>query len=517
VTEEPGQGLGHRPADDGETGRLARGSALNVGGSVVQQTAMFVTTLIIARQLGGGALGTYALAYALLTILGLLSLCGFRAAITRWVAIHLADGDPGAVRAAIQLCLAVSLGTSLVLSVVLFVFAPQIGALFDSAHMVFAVQIVALALPGTTLRDTSLAAIQGWRSQKAYTLIGAVGEPSVRLLLTAGLIAAGWGVAGPLVALLVGTWVAAAAAGIALRRRMRGLPKVVSATDVRGIFSFSMVSWVATLASSGLIWADTLLLGYFQDGAEVGLYAVATRLVNLAVFVMAPINAAFAPMFAHSHHRGDRTDMTYSYKAATGWILQLSVPAFAVLILYPSQLLSIFGESYSAGATVTVLLAVGQFVNAVTGPCGTVLSMAGKVWLNMVNNISALVVNIALNLWLIPSHGVTGAAIAWMISLTLVNVARLIEAYVVTGSWPFTPNTGATLATIVAAAAISLGVYSVLGETVGSFLISVAILLAAYLGIGRVTGVLPSVAAALGFLRGAGRRPAGTPSTSSRS
>lgn len=477
---------------------------------------MFATTLLIARQLGGSALGTYALVYALLTILGLLSLCGFRAALTRWVAIHLADDDPGAVRAAIRLCMAISVGVSVIVSGVLLLLAPQLGGLFHSDHMVRGVQIVALALPGTAIRDTALAGIQGWRSQKAYTLIGAVGEPLARLAMAAAFIIAGFGIEGPLWALLIGTWAAAAAAWIALRRRLRGIAHVVTSTEVRRIFAFSMVSWVSTLASTGLIWADTLLLGHFEASGQVGLYAVATRLVNLAVFVMAPINAAFAPMFAHSFHRRERGEMNRAYRAATGWILQLSAPAFALLLLYPGALLSLFGGSYRSGATVTVLLALGQFVNAVTGPCGTVLSMAGKVWLNMLNNITALVVNIGLNLWLIPQYGVKGAAVAWMVSLTLVNLARLVEAYVVTKAWPFSAGTSATLATVAVAAGVSLGAHALLGDGLGSFLVSAALLAVVYVGLGRATGVLPGVSDARAFLQNRSAGPGPAPAVQGR-
>jgi O-antigen/teichoic acid export membrane protein len=486
---------------EAQLNRLARGSALNIVGSVVQQASMFFTTALIARALGSGDLGAYALVYAMLSILGLVAMCGFRAALTRFVAIQLADDDDARVRGTIRLCLGVSVGLALLIMALLLAFAPVLGRVFHGHHIVTGILCVALALPGATLRDTALAATQGWRTQRAFTMIGWIYEPLVRLVLTAVLIVLGFGVVGAWAALLFGTWTAAGAAWLALRRRTARLRRDAIVTQAREIFSFSMVSWGTTLASQGLIWADTLLLGHFKSAGEVGVYTVATRLVTLAVFVMAPINAAFAPQFAHHFHRGERAAMAQTYTAATGWILRLSLPAFAVLIIFPGGLLALFGSDYRTGAAVTVSLAVGQFVNALTGPCGTALNMAGRVDLNMMNNIAALVLNIGLNLWLIPTHGAYGAAIAWMVSLSLVNLARLLETYLVVHSWPFDLGTVKALGAGIVASAVAVALRALLGPGTVALVVCVIGLAVAYLGTTVGLGLEPREAAAVRALR----------------
>lgn len=86
----------------------------------------------------------------------------------------------------------------------------------------------------------------------------------------------------------------------------------------------------------------------------------------------------------------------------------------------------------------TVVLALGQLVNAATGPCGTVLNMSGRVAVNMADNLAALVLNMLLNLWLIPAYGIVGAALAWSVSLIVVNVARVLQVRALVGALPFT-------------------------------------------------------------------------------
>src|SRR6266545_4512250 len=201
---------------------LARGGGLNLLGQLCSQLAMLLITLLLARRLGRDDVGRYAQAFALLSLLALLSLSGLRTGLTRFVAVHLVAGRAGAVRGTVRL-------------------------------------------------------------------------------------------------------VAAAVAAWALRRLLRRVgPAAPTFSGLRELLGFSMLSWGASLASSGLVWADTLLIGVLRSSAEVGVYNVATRLVTLATFVMPAINGAFGPRIANLHHRGDSDSLRRTYAVATSWILRLS-------------------------------------------------------------------------------------------------------------------------------------------------------------------------------------------------
>lgn len=456
---------------------VARGSTLNLLGAVCQQVALFATTMLVARVLGAQDLGRYALGFALLAVISLLSLCGFRAALTRYVAVQLADRDPAAVRGTIRLCMSVSIGVSVVLAAGLALASGQLADLFNDPTFANDIILVALVLPAATIRDTSLAATQGWRSQKAFTLIGWVYEPLARLALTALALIAGFGLTGAFVAILVAGWTSALAAVWALRGRLRALPTAPRRFETRAIFSFSMVSWATTLASSGLIWADTLLLGHLSSTESVGVYNVSTRLVTLAVFVMAPINAAVAPQFAHLFHRGEGDALGRLYATSTTLIVRLSLPAFVLLAVFPRGLLGIFGPDYMRGATVTLILAVGQLVSAATGPCGTLLNMSGRVSLNLANNVVILVLNVVLNLFLIPRWGIIGAAVAWSVSLSLVNVLRVAQVHHLLGAVPFGRSAlkagvaAAAAATAAAALRLAVGQESTVAWVAGGVVI----------------------------------------------
>jgi O-antigen/teichoic acid export membrane protein len=274
-----------------------------------------------------------------------------------------------------------------------------------------------------------------------------------------------------------------------------------------------MVSWVSTVAATGLIWLDTLLLGVFLDSEQVGLYNVATRLVTLAIFVLAPINATFGPHIAHLYHLQQEHDLRRVYQAASGWIVRLSMPAFVLLVVAPEPLLQVFGGEFRVAAAVTVILAAGQLVNAATGPCGTLLNMSGKVGVNMADNLAALILNLLLNLWLIPREGIVGAAIAWSASLAIVNIIRVVQVRILVGVSPFTVDTIKALAAGVAAGLVALLVKPLLPSSL-ALLVSATTVAVVYLCGIIALGVSPDDRLALTSLlrrrqpaRHAARRP----------
>jgi len=451
------------PDDDVEESKreilgIAQGSALNIGGQLCSQISFFLITLLMARTLGKSDVGDYAQGFAFLTLLGLLSLSGFRAGLTRFVAVHVAERDWGALRGTVRLGLGLSAAASIVLGAVLFaVSGPLATGVFNDRTVETALRFVAVALPASVFIDAALSATQGFKTMKPYATIGLIFEPGLRLALTAGALAAGWGLKGTLVALVASNFVGAGLSAIALRRLMR-VPKVTPRYDVRQLFVFSTVSWMASLASAGLLWADTILLGAYMTSADVGVYQVATRVVMLAAFVMTPVNAAFAPRIADLYQRHRVESLHHTYVAATSWILRLSLPALVVCMVLPKELLSVFGHRFEVGATVTVILAFGKLVDSATGPCGLMLNMSGRPGLSLFDNVLVLVANVALNIWLIPVYGIEGSAIAWAVSLVLVNVLRVVQVKQVLGMFPFGAGEVKAVGAAVAAAIVGLGV-----------------------------------------------------------
>jgi O-antigen/teichoic acid export membrane protein len=497
-----------RSDSDREILGMAGGGGLNLAGSLFSHGSLLVISLLLAKNIGTSGVGVYWQAYALLTVLELFALGGFGAAMTRFVAVHRTEEDLAAVRGTVRLGLAFTTVTAIVVAIVIAVVAPWLAAeVFSDDRLTTPLRIVALTLPPLAFQDAALGATRGFKTMKPFAFIGMVLEPGLRTAFTVLLLLAGMGVKGAMGALLASNAIAAVAAAAALRRLM-GRPRAQPVYRPRELFSFSVFSWLGALASTGLIWADTLLLGIFLSSSQVGVYNVATRLVALASFVMAPINASFAPRIADLYHRRLTETLQRTYAVATSWIVRLSLPAFIALVLFAPHFLRSFGPAYATAAMVTSILALGKFVDAATGPCAMMLNMSGRPALNMADNVIVLGLNVGLNLLLIPRYGITGSAVAWAISLAGVNLARVWQVRMALGMLPFGGGTAKGLVAGAGALALAQLVLVVVPSNL-EFALGLAVLLLSYAGLLLLLGLTEDDRLLLSSVRSAFTRSRG--------
>ena len=124
-----------------------------------------------------------------------------------------------------------------------------------------------------------------------------------------------------------------------------------------------------------------------------------------------------------------------------------SWPLYIIFAIFPAVILGIFGPRYTSGAAALAVLSLAMLVNLGTGNVTVVLLMGGKSSWSAINAGAALIVNIGLNLVLVPRIGILGAAIAWGASIVVDNVTAMIEVRWVLGIAPFGPGYGLAVMT----------------------------------------------------------------------
>jgi len=168
---------------------------------------------------------------------------------------------------------------------------------------------------------------------------------------------------------------------------------------------------------------DIVILGFFVPADEVGVYRVAAQAATLVSFSLQIVNMAIAPHFARLYSARKLDRLQQLVTAGARWTIAGAVPASLLLIIFGEGLLSlIFGEEYGAGALALSILAIGQLVNAGAGSVGLLLNMSGHERVNASSALLATLLNIVLNLALVPRFGITGAASATAASLIIWNI-----------------------------------------------------------------------------------------------
>jgi len=207
---------------------------------------------------------------------------------------------------------------------------------------------------------------------------------------------------------------------------------------------FSLPVMLTDVVYALLVQLDVLMLGWFVEASTVGLYVLARRLASVVLKAPQAFDAIFSSIVSElsaQHRHGELADR---FVTVTRWILTVNLPIAVCLLLVGDSVLQLLGSSRLAVAAdlelaiqVLFVLGVGMMIQSVFAVAEPLLAMSGRPGINFFNNIVWLVVNAALNLWLIEQYGAVGAAFGAALAMLLINLMRIGEVYVFRRIVPF--------------------------------------------------------------------------------
>ncbi len=251
------------------------------------------------------------------------------------------------------------------------------------------------------------------------------GSPA-NIVFAVALISLGFGLTGYLVAQVVSALLVLV---LLMRAAWKMTPpdarSVASGRVERQVVMFSAAAFGTVALEFVLSQADKIVLGCYLDAKQVGIYAVAMALVGFVPIALQSVNQIFSPTIAELHASGNRFMLQQLYCTLTKWILILTIPLALTMIVFSHPLMEIFGPSFSPGATVLALGAVGQLFNCAVGSVGYLLLMSGnQIQLIKIQAINAALM-LVLSLLLVPRMGATGAALATALTVITANASYL--------------------------------------------------------------------------------------------
>jgi O-antigen/teichoic acid export membrane protein len=257
---------------------------------------------------------------------------------------------------------------------------------------------------------------------------------AVKVLLTVVLFAAGWRLAGYVLAVVLSSMVAAFWMSAGLWRRLRALPVDEPATSpsvdpASAWRTYAKVQYADSLVGLGASYLDRFLLAVFASATSVGVLAIVRQLQALPVVFLNMFISVAAPMFAAAHSRDDDGGRQHIYGLATDWVVKASAPLLIFLLLYARPVLDLYGPGVAAAGTVPLcILVVAQVVNVLAGTIGTVLNMSGcekdHLRITIVQTIAAVILLILLT----PPFGLAGIAVTVAAGTVFNNVASFYVA-----------------------------------------------------------------------------------------
>lgn len=355
----------------------------------------------MARYLGPENLGTLSYVAALVGLLGPLGNLGVKGSLSAM----LCDERP--LPGLLGSALLIELIGTLVIAVVLIPFA-------WAAKDPVLVGLIGLAVLGNLFGSSEVFEVELLNHQRG-TQLGRVGTIQTVagagfsiLALIAQMPLLVFGVL-PVLQAVIRAWLLAASVKVT---NLLQLLKQASWPTSRILIRRGWPLLISGLSAMLYMKSDQVMLEWLRGPAEVGQYSVAMRVAESLYFLPVVLANTFLPRIGQDSGSFE-TDPGLRQLYRMAWLLGVWMVALTAFVL-PSFTTFVFGEQYRDSIIALKFLA----------PCGFAVAtgVASTTWLNRrggrllkvipLRTSAAMILNIVLNLWLIPSMGIAGAALA---------------------------------------------------------------------------------------------------------
>jgi len=408
--------------------RTARNAIFNVVGFLYPAVLAIVTTPVVLHYIGTDAYGIYALALATVSILGVLEF-GAGLALMKYMPEHIARRETQAAVELMRAGLAFYglLGmVGALASIVIGVFFVQSlfsvsTELASSARLAFILGGVAFAL--TVLMHvfgSVLGSLQRFDITTKISIAATTGATAVSVVL----LVLGLGLTGVMVGVVLRPALGLVLYARAARASLPGLrftPKW-NAALVRRLFSLSAYFFIGHVSGVVLFQFDKYFLGALSGVALVTFYVVPGALAQRLHAAAASINSVALPTASELFSRGDLRRVHALYRRAT-WLTGLFLVSVGTpAIVFGSNILKHWvGSAFEEKSTEALqILIVTYFVLGLSATSYWITMAAGRPRSAVLFNIASASINVGAIFLLVPSYGIVGAALAYLISMLTV-------------------------------------------------------------------------------------------------
>jgi O-antigen/teichoic acid export membrane protein len=398
--------------------------AVRLGGMVTQYLFIF----IVARLYGPKEQGAFTLCFTVLQLFAIFSQMGLDNRLTRIIAAHKDQADSAIIKTTYIQSLRLTLFASSIWAIATFFSAPFIaGTIFSKPEITDELQQTCMAFVPFVIIGLNSAGYRGFKNMTGFLIFKAI-QPllSAILLLVLFYMKSNWGVVHAYTYATLGTCLISIITWYRFSKMNESAYQPTLSWNQ--MLGESMPMMLTGSMFFILGWTDNIILGIFRTSEEVGMYDAAFKLSTLSAIVLLAINAIQAPVFSDLYQKKEMGRLQQIIIKSNRLLFFTSLPLTLLLCIFPETILGFLGEGFKGAWIALILLAIGNFINSITGSIGILLQMSGhQKQYNKIITTTAIG-SIVLNFILIPNVGILGAAISSSAAKIIQNLLSVVYA-----------------------------------------------------------------------------------------
>ncbi len=185
-----------------------------------------------------------------------------------------------------------------------------------------------------------------------------------------------------------------------------------------------LVFFAMSCATTVYLNLDTVMLGFMKTDVDVGYYNAAVKIKNVLVSVVTSLGAVLLPRVTYYLEKGEKDKFKELSVKALQFVIFISVPMMVYFTIFAKQgLLLISGSSFlKAVLPMQCMMPTVLFIGLTNIMAIQIMIPMGKEKGALISVIVAAMVDLVLNVILIPHYAATGAAIGTAVAEFVVYI-----------------------------------------------------------------------------------------------
>lgn len=434
--------------------------------NIAGQLKGIIVLPIITKLLGAADYGIWTQLRVTINLLTPFILLDLPGSIVRFLA---AEKDKKEIQEGIYSVLALVASVAAVIALCFVIFSGFFAKFFQCDPIL--VKIFAFVMLFECLNNVLFSALEAFQEMKKYTIF-VISQLIGELLLILGFIYYGYGLLGVIISLLIIRLSTFSILSVFIVRRV-GI-KVPNFSPIKKYFHFSLPNLISSMSYWVVAASDRYLIGFFLGVLFVGFYAPAYAIGSLLTFFITPPSFILSIMLPKSFDENKMDEVKNLLKYSLKYFLAITIPSVFGLSILSKQLLTILSTSEIAiqAYFITPFIALSILFYGTACFMSHILTLAkktkiiGSIW------VAAALVNLVLNILLIPIFGIIAGAVT---TLTAYFLVFLLVRYFAFKEFSFEIDWYFIAKSIAASVAMALFIFWFNPEGITKVLISIVL------------------------------------------
>lgn len=174
---------------------------------------------------------------------------------------------------------------------------------------------------------------------------------------------------------------------------------------------------------------NILFLGHYYSDDLIAIYSAVLQVSTLISFLLVAVNQVFSPIASKLYHEGRVRELGKVYGKLTIFLFIIASLFTVFIYILGNEVMLLFGKEFVDGSIPLIILSVAQLFNALSGPCGLLNTMSGHPKVEIIVQVTSLILTLILGYILVKNYSLIGAAISTSIVIFISNGLRMLFLY----------------------------------------------------------------------------------------